>query len=137
MFEYTEKFDGTKLTADTVLVTEAEIEEAYEKVEPKLLDVIKNAIVNIRDFHQKQKQNSWFDTRERHFAWTEGDSACQVRSVCAGREGGLSVICAHEYCTGPCGRGKRNYHGDASGQGRQSESEHFGGSERGRCAKSI
>ena len=64
VFEYTEKFDGTKLTADTVLVTEAEIEEAYEKVEPKLLDVIKNAIVNIRDFHQKQKQNSWFDTQE-------------------------------------------------------------------------
>ena len=64
VFEYTEKFDGTKLTADTVLVTEAEIEEAYEKVEPKLLDVIKKAIVNIRDFHQKQKQNSWFDTQE-------------------------------------------------------------------------
>ena len=59
VFEYTEKFDGTKLTADTVLVTEAEIEEAYEKVEPKLLDIIRKAIVNIRDFHQKQKQNSW------------------------------------------------------------------------------
>ena len=64
VFEYTEKFDGTKLTADTVLVTEAEIEEAYEKVEPKLLDIIRKAIVNIRDFHQKQKQNSWFDTQK-------------------------------------------------------------------------
>ena len=64
VFEYTEKFDGTKLTADTILVTEEEIREAYDKVDPSLLAVIRKAIVNIRDFHQKQKQNSWFDTQE-------------------------------------------------------------------------
>ena len=44
-------------------VTEEEIREAYEQVDPSLLDVIRKALVNIRDYHEKQKQYSWFDSK--------------------------------------------------------------------------
>lgn len=66
IFEYTKEFDGCQLDARTIRVTEEEIEEAYKNIKPELLDVIKKAIVNIREFHNKQKQYSWFDsTRDR------------------------------------------------------------------------
>ena len=62
LFEYTEKFDHAKINADNVRVTEAEIEEAYTQVDAKLLETIRKAIVNIRTYHEKQKQYSWFDS---------------------------------------------------------------------------
>lgn len=62
IFEYTKKFDGADIHAGNILVTEEEIKEAYEKVDPKLLEVIRKALVNIRDYHAKQRQFSWFDS---------------------------------------------------------------------------
>lgn len=64
IFEYTLKFDGATIDQDNICVTEEEIKEAYEQVDPKLLDVIRKALVNIRDYHTKQKQYSWFDSDE-------------------------------------------------------------------------
>lgn len=64
IFEYTEKFDGAKIGKENIRVTGEEIAEAYELVDPKLLDVIRKALVNIRDYHAKQKQYSWFDSDE-------------------------------------------------------------------------
>lgn len=64
VFEYTQKFDGADISADNILVTQPEIDEAYEKVEPKLLDVIRKALVNIRSYHEKQRQVSWFDSQD-------------------------------------------------------------------------
>lgn len=64
IFEYTLKFDGATIDQDNIRVTEEEIKEAYEQVDPKLLDVIRKALVNIRDYHAKQKQYSWFDSNE-------------------------------------------------------------------------
>lgn len=64
VFEYTKRFDGADIDAKNVLVTDAEIAEAYEQVDPKLLEVIKKALVNIRDYHAKQRQFSWFDSEE-------------------------------------------------------------------------
>ena len=64
IFEYTKRFDGADINADNILVTEEEIAEAYEQVDPKLLDVIRKALVNIRDYHAKQRQFSWFDSDE-------------------------------------------------------------------------
>ena len=64
LFGYTEKFDHVKLTPDTVRVSDAEIGEAYSEVSQELLRVIREALENIRAFHEKQKRNSWFDTRE-------------------------------------------------------------------------
>ena len=64
IFEYTLKFDGATIDQDNICVTEEEIKEAYEQVDTKLLDVIRKALVNIRDYHAKQKQYSWFDSDE-------------------------------------------------------------------------
>lgn len=60
LFAYTKEFDKTEITADTIKVTEEEIKEAYEAVDPALIDVIRKALVNIRSYHEKQRQNSWF-----------------------------------------------------------------------------
>lgn len=62
VFEYTKKFDKADISADNILVTEAEIEEAYTLVDASLVEVIRRAIVNIREYHEKQKQYSWFDS---------------------------------------------------------------------------
>lgn len=63
IFDYTKRFDGADINASNILVTEDEIKEAYEQVDEKLLDVIRKALVNIRDYHAKQCQNSWFDSQ--------------------------------------------------------------------------
>ena len=62
LFEYTKKFDGADVNAANILVTEEEIEEAYETVDPGLIEVIRKALVNIRSYHEKQMQYSWFDS---------------------------------------------------------------------------
>lgn len=63
LFEYTKNFDKADINADNIVVTEADIEEAYSLVDPELIEVIRKAIVNIRSFHEKQKQYSWFDSK--------------------------------------------------------------------------
>lgn len=63
VFAYTAKFDGAELTADTIEVTDAEIEEAYAQVDDTLLTVIRKAKDNIENYHAKQRQNSWFDSK--------------------------------------------------------------------------
>lgn len=65
LFYYTKKFDKFELNAKNIKVTENEIEEAYAKIDPALLDVIRKAKENIRDFHEKQKLNSWFTTTDK------------------------------------------------------------------------
>lgn len=62
LFDYTARFDGAYLTADTVEVTQKEIEEAYEAVGEEFLAVLRASMENIRIYHEKQKQYSWFDT---------------------------------------------------------------------------
>ena len=63
IFDYTKRFDGADIDASNIRVTEAEIKEAYELVDPELLDVIRKALVNIREYHEKQRQYSWFDSK--------------------------------------------------------------------------
>ena len=64
VFSYTKQFDKADINSNNILVTEEEIAEAYEKVDPSLIEVIRRAIVNIRTYHEKQKQYSWFDSTE-------------------------------------------------------------------------
>ncbi len=64
LFDYTSRFDKTQITAETIRVTDEEIEEAMSLVEPELMRVMQKALVNIRIYHEKQKQYSWFDTQE-------------------------------------------------------------------------
>ena len=63
ILEYTKKFDGVELTPEKIRVTEEEIEEALSLVEPSLLAVMKKSMKNIKEYHEKQKQYSWFDSR--------------------------------------------------------------------------
>lgn len=64
LFSYTKEFDRVEVTSDTIRVTEEEIREAYEKVDASLLEVIRKALINIRSYHEKQRQNSWFTSTE-------------------------------------------------------------------------
>ena len=63
LFDYTEQFDGAKLNKDTIVVTEEEIETAYEEIDASLIEIIRKAKENIRIYHEKQKQYSWFDSK--------------------------------------------------------------------------
>lgn len=62
IFDYTKKFDGADINAGNIVVTKEEIEEAYSLVDTELIDVIRKALINIREYHAKQKQYSWFDS---------------------------------------------------------------------------
>ncbi|MGO4945126.1 histidinol dehydrogenase [Blautia sp. Sow4_E7] len=64
LFSYTKEFDKVEVTQETIRVTEEEIEEAYKAVDASLLEVIRKALVNIRSYHEKQRQNSWFTSTE-------------------------------------------------------------------------
>ena len=55
--------DEALLSADNIRVTQAEIQEALSQVDPNLLAVMKKSMKNIREYHEKQKQYSWFDSK--------------------------------------------------------------------------
>ena len=63
VFEYTKKFDKWDIDADSIRVTEAEIEDAFEVIDREFVEVLKRAAANIEDFHRKQLRNSWIDTK--------------------------------------------------------------------------
>lgn len=63
VFSYTKQFDGADINASNIRVTEEEIKEAYTLVDDKLLQVMRKSLENIRVYHEKQKQYSWFDSR--------------------------------------------------------------------------
>lgn len=63
VFDYTLRFDKTEITKDTLQVTQAEIDEAYTLVSDDLAEIMKRAAENIREYHMKQKQYSWFDSK--------------------------------------------------------------------------
>lgn len=63
LFSYTRKFDQADISEDNIKVTAEEIEEAYRLADPTLVEVIRKALKNIRSYHEKQLQRSWFDSR--------------------------------------------------------------------------
>ena len=63
IFDFTKRFDGVEVTAETIEVTDAEIKEAYTQVDASLLAIIRKAKDNISVYHEKQKQYSWFDSK--------------------------------------------------------------------------
>lgn len=64
LFAYTKQFDQVDLDASNLIVTKEEIEEAYRLVDPELLTVIRKAMVNIRAYHEKQLEKSWFTSED-------------------------------------------------------------------------
>ena len=63
VFEFTKRFDGAEIASESIVVSEEEIKEAYELVEPSLVDIIRKAKQNIKVYHEKQRQYSWFDSK--------------------------------------------------------------------------
>lgn len=64
VFEFTKRFDKADIDSENIVVTKEEIEEAYELLENKeLVEVIRKAISNIKEYHEKQRQYSWFDSK--------------------------------------------------------------------------
>lgn len=62
LFDYTKRFDGAELTQ--LQVTQEEIDAAVAAVEPRFLEILKNAAANIRQFHQHQVRNSFVCERD-------------------------------------------------------------------------
>ncbi len=60
--DYTQRFDGVSL--DDFRVSQQEIDEAIVKVDPEVAGALRKAAAQIRDFHERQKQQGWFTLRE-------------------------------------------------------------------------
>ncbi len=84
LFEYTEKFDKCVITKDTIKVTREEIDEAYKKLDPEFIEVMKKSAANIREFHEKQKRESWFTTKP------DGSILGHIRRICSRRKSSIS-----------------------------------------------
>ena len=48
------QFDGAEITGETIRVKKEEIEEAYKKVDSHFVEIIRKALKNIREYHEKQ-----------------------------------------------------------------------------------
>ena len=129
VFEYTEKFDHAVLDASTVEVTQEEIDEAYNIVDPELIGVIRRSMKNIREFHEKQKQNSWFTSTEN--GTMLGQKLTALNRV------GVYVLCSDEHSSGKRGRSQRNLHDNAVRQRRKSQPGCPCGSKRSRCGPRL
>ncbi len=64
LFEYALKFDKCEINETNIKVTPEEIKEAYEQVDPALVEVMKKSAANITEFHEKQMHNSWMVPKE-------------------------------------------------------------------------
>ncbi len=64
VFSYEEKFDKCVLTEETIKVSEEEIKEAYDAVDPALVETIRHSEARIRAFHEHERQESWFMTEQ-------------------------------------------------------------------------
>ncbi len=64
LIEYSRKFDRVELTPDTIEVAQNELVNALNSIDRDLLRVIEKSAENIRAFHEKQLENSWFTTNE-------------------------------------------------------------------------
>jgi len=65
LLEFTEKYDGAKLNSSGILVSPEEWNIASQEVKKDLLEVIKEAIKKVKNYHLHQKENSWFTTEEK------------------------------------------------------------------------
>ncbi len=64
VFEYTARFDKWGVCAEKIKVTEEEIEEAWNSFDKDLIRIMQRSAENIRTYHEKQLERSWFDTKE-------------------------------------------------------------------------
>ena len=96
LFKYTKDFDKADINASNIVVTKEEIEEAYTKVDPKLVNVIRKALKNIKEYHEKQKQYSWFDSKPDGTILGQKVTALSSGCICSRWQGSLSIISSYE-----------------------------------------
>ena len=60
LLDYCRQFDGVSLNREDLLVSRKEINEAYKEVRPEEIAALKISTVRIREFHRRQKKESWF-----------------------------------------------------------------------------
>lgn len=63
IFAYTREFDKAEICSESLKVTDQEIKEAMKEVDPELMEILQKSMKNIRQFHEKQRQYSWFDSK--------------------------------------------------------------------------
>ena len=96
VLEYTAKFDKVELTADTMRVTDEEIEVGYKRVDSKTREAIEYAYKNIYDFHEKQlPEEMWFTMVDNGLM--VGEKTTPIVDVCLyvphGKGSFPSVLC--------------------------------------------
>ncbi len=64
VLEYNRKFDAPDLSLDALKVSTEELQEAYELVDDDFLTTLAKAIERIQDFHEREMEDSWMQTRE-------------------------------------------------------------------------
>ena len=133
VFSYTKQFDGAELGPETVRVSREEVEAAYQNTEPGLIEVMKKSLDNIRAYHEKQKQYSWFDSRPDGVLLGQKVTALEKVGVYVpGGQGILPFVGPDERYPGKGGRGAKNCHGYALQPGGERQSCHIGGGRPGR-----
>ena len=130
LFAYTKEFDKAEVNKENIRVTEVEIQEAYDKIDPALLEVIRKALVNIRKYHEKQIQNSWF-TSETNGTML-GQKVTPCRCLCTRGKGCVSILCINEYRTCKSSRSTEHRNDHTSWKGRQDLRIHTGSCEGSR-----
>ena len=117
LLELTERFDGARLSADQLAVTQAELMTASLKADVSLRAAVKEAMKNIERFAQRSKRKNWrmrnshgavvgekFDPFERVGVYIPGGTAPLVSTalmtITLGRVAGCKEIVV---CT-PCGK---------------------------------
>lgn len=63
LFEYTNRFDCPDIKAENAKVTQEEIQAAFTALPKPLKEAMCLSADRIRDFHEKQKQNTWLDMK--------------------------------------------------------------------------
>lgn len=63
VFSYTKQFDKWEIDQDNVRVSDGEIEEAFNAIDTRFIEVMKKSADNIARFHKKQLHNSWIDPK--------------------------------------------------------------------------
>lgn len=96
VLEYTAKFDKVQLTADTMKVTEEEIEAGYKRLDAQTRETIEYAYKNIYDFHEKQlPEEMWFTMVDNGLM--VGEKTTPIVDVCLyvphGKGSFPSVLC--------------------------------------------
>ena len=59
LLEYSELFDGLRIELSDLIVSQDKLARLAASVDPAVLDVLREAITNVRSFHERQKEESW------------------------------------------------------------------------------